>query len=171
MKLYNARITLFCIWVAIFAIYWTMLSLTGLKAGVTREQASESCWKINYVIFPVLAAFASFWFVPQASNGITASDNRKVDFGRLLAMFVLTGVIHSLVLLYFVVHVITPDFGFPDDEPRSYEASVDGAIKIFCVFSSILVLPVGFVLGTSGTPPVAATQKSPRPPDVEEQPG
>ncbi len=169
MKLYKARIILFLIWIAIFAMYWVLLSLTSWKAGVTSEQAAESCWKIGYVILPVLASFMSFWFIPQIRGGATASDNKKVDFGILLAMFVATGVFHSLVLLTFLNHVIMPDFGFPDGEPRSYEASVDSAIKVFCFFQSILVLPVGYVLGTPGAVPVATIQRNAKTPDLEGQ--
>jgi hypothetical protein len=144
----KARVVLFCIWVALLVVYFIMFLLTGLKAGITIEQAGESCWKIIYVILPVLSAFASFWFLPKARPTNDVPDLEPVEFTTLLAMFVVTGVFHALVLLYFLIAVLMPDFGFDDGDPKSYAGRVDFGVKLLVVFSAILVLPVGYVLGT-----------------------
>src|SRR5207253_135786 len=100
MKLYTARIVLFCVW-ATLLVFYPLLFLLTRQDGVSIKQATESCWKSVYVLLPILTAFGSFWFLPTSGQPGHKDDDKPIDTGQLIAMFVITMVVHLIVVVYF----------------------------------------------------------------------
>lgn len=148
MRMEKARVILFTIWLALFVGYTMMFLMTSYKSGVTFEQASESSWKIIYVLLPILSAFASFWFLPHLQATPQEQQQQRdevVDSTRAYAIFAVTGAVHVIVFGYFAIGVLFVDFGYPD-QLISYSDRVDTGMRILVFLSSFVVLPVGFVL-------------------------
>lgn len=148
----QARVTLFSLWAFAFVAYVFAFLATSTKDGVTFDQASKAAWNIAYVLVPIIAAFASFWFSPKGEDSAKQSARKKIDGVRLYAMFSLTLVFHIIVLGYFAFAIFFVDFGEADfvvDRPHdiSYSDRVDAGIKWLMLLSAFAVLPVGFVLG------------------------
>jgi hypothetical protein len=125
-----------------------MFFLTTLKKGVEFEMAADAAWKVTYVLFPVMSAFGTFWFLPKRTEppGATPTDNALLAQGRCVAMFTITGAVNFIVLLFFTFGVVFPDF----NDPRanySYHERVDAGIRVMVFLATFFALPVGFVLG------------------------
>jgi hypothetical protein len=142
MKATNARLVLFLVWMGLWVMYVVMFFSTTAKAGVEYEQAIDAVWKVSYVLLPIVSAFGTYYFLPR--EGQDGPD--MVDGPRCVAMFTITGVVNLIVLLAFLFGVLLPDFTAPNAN-YSYHDRVDTGIKVMLLLSSLVALPVGFLLG------------------------
>jgi hypothetical protein len=152
MKLGKARIFLFFIWTGLFLAYVLMMLCTSFKRGVSPQQSSEAAWSVGYVLFPVLTAFASFWFLPRAFHQQAAGkaqDNRSVQPHQVYAMFTLTAVVHLIVVAYFAIFLFAPDWADEHRQSWTFDEALSAGLKMMVFFSSVAVLPVGWVLNPS----------------------
>jgi len=98
MRVYSARLALFLVWAGVFVFYVVLFFLLQVlkRDQIEFEQTADSCWKVMYVLTPVLSAFGMYWFMPQAENAgqPAPQDDQVLDHARVIAMFTITGVVH-----------------------------------------------------------------------------
>lgn len=160
MRIITARLVLFSLWVVFFGIYLTTTFLPYSWDQVSIKLVKETMWKFIYVLFPVLASFASFWFVPKLKGEeLTQFDKLLMTKSQVYAMFVFTFLCHGLVLLYYYFTTLRLNYKtlitFENPEIISYTENVDDVVKMLVFVSAAALLPIGFVLGekvTAGSP-------------------
>ena len=118
MRVNTARVILFTLWCLLFATYLIMFLLVGrYKPDVSPSQAIDAAWRIGYIMLPVLSAFASFWFVGELGAG-TDDLHVRIPGSKAYAAFVLTALVHCIMLSYFVLYVVTRTFDFSPNSGR-----------------------------------------------------
>ena len=138
------RNQLFFVWCFLLIFYVTVFLLTSFKPGVHFQQAADAAWKVAYLVVPVLGAFAGFWF-SDIANRSKKEETRKIDPQTRRVMFVITFVLHFVVLLFIVFGVFVEDFYKPEGH-LFYEDNVDVVMKILLLIWSVSLLPVGWIL-------------------------
>lgn len=148
----TARFALFLIWASLLLIYIFMFILCGLREDISFTEAMDAALKTAYILIPILTAFASFWFVPMAAGTPAPSDDdTPIEMDRFVAMMVFTGLVHFIVLGYFLVAVVFARYDITKPNPQDTFASrVAIGHNLLVLFSSLAVLPVGFVLNRPG---------------------
>lgn len=152
MTIVRARVILFTIWFGVFLMYLGLTFLPSSWGEVSVKLAKETMWKFVYVLFPVLGAFATFWFLPRLNTeNLQELDARKLDASQVYAMFAITVGFHGLVTAYYWFTVLSLPYNrfatFENPEVNSYTENVDDVVKLLVFVSTALLLPVGFVLG------------------------
>jgi hypothetical protein len=148
MTLMRARVIVFSIWSILFLVYLGMfLAVAQYHPDIDPVEARGAAWRVAYILVPVLSAFASFWFVPQAAGSPQPeTDGGVVRPDRAYAMFVLTGVVHSIVLFYFLISVVLHRYPLSPPPGEAFLDRVDWGLNLLLFLSSLAVLPVGWLL-------------------------
>jgi hypothetical protein len=155
------------LWAFLFFVYVSMMLATSLKAGIVAAQATEAAWNIAYILLPVLTAFASFFFAPivHGPNDPDRDDEdplgaMSIRSDRLFAAFLLTFMVHAIVMAYFLLFLIAPNFADEMRQTQTYESALSGGLKLMVLLFSLAVAPVGWLLDPKK--PVAIPAKQPQ---------
>ncbi len=151
MTLLAARISLFVIWLALFATYVLSFLLISGRPGISAAEANEAAWTAAYILGPVLTAFGVFYLGPDAVANLAANPGKRVLFQQVFVMLLLTFVMHGIVLVYFYKNVwaSTAQFNFPQDPASSFTGIVNFGFKLLLFFGTIPIVAVNFVLGAT----------------------
>src|SRR4051794_13461698 len=99
VKLKKGRFWLFNVWCAIFFIYIALFLLVGyFRPEIDFAESQDAAWRSGYIMLPILSAFASFWFVPQANKTEeerSRENDEEVDPEPAYAIFALTALVHG----------------------------------------------------------------------------
>src|SRR5262249_12335011 len=144
MRMSRARFLLFNFWLVMFLLYvLCFLVLGALEPKIGFEQGSNAAWKMAYIQLPILSAFASFWFVPNLGQQRLARDNPTLDTHRVYAMFALTGIVHVVLVVYFVMGVVLVKWDYPD-RGEAFADRVDTGARLMVWLFSLAIVPVGY---------------------------
>lgn len=140
----GVRNQLFLVWCFLLVLYVSLFLLSSTKTAVDFTQAADAAWKVAYLIVPVLGAFGGFWFADAAEQE-EAREQRRVKPQVRNAVFIITGVLHSLVVMYLVIGVLLENFNLPEGG-IFYEERVELVLRVLLLVWSVSLLPVGWLL-------------------------
>ena len=147
-KTTEIRFWLFASWCLMMVVYVAFFFLIGAvpALGVDRKEASDVAVRTIFIHLPVLAAFGSFWFsIDQSSARDGDQFKPSMPKQEAIAVWMLTGLIHVIVVLYFLLFLVV----FPPEYPDVYEDSFRGianfGIDLLVILSGVAYLPVEFL--------------------------
>ena len=146
LSIAKARMRLFWIWLALFALYVCAFLLQSLRAGIKPAEASEAAWTVAYILAPVIAAFGSFFLGPQADDNLSQDTDKTVTRDQYFVMLGITFVCHGIVILYFSVFVWLRSFSFPSDAGDSFAGASSLGFKMLMILGTIPVVAVNYLL-------------------------
>ncbi|APZ95204.1 hypothetical protein [Fuerstiella marisgermanici] len=140
------RFWIFAAWCAMMVVYVSFFFVVGAvpSLGVNRQEASDVAVRTIFIHLPVLAAFGSFWF--SIDQDTSASQFKpSMPKQEAYAIWMLTGLVHVIVVLYLVLFLVA----FPPDFPDTYEDSFRGianfGVDLLVILSGLAYLPVEFL--------------------------
>ena len=143
-RLRRVRTALFIIWTIIFAAYVLFFLAVGWIKDLDADDVRAAAWRSAYLLLPVLSAFAGFWF--PGNRGQEKRADERIDWEAAFAAFVLTALVHGIVLLYFTFYVALYDFPHGANHNERFETRVDWGLNLLLFLSSLAVAPVAYVL-------------------------
>jgi hypothetical protein len=159
MKTSTLRVVLFSIWCVLFVIYIGLfLAVARWREVIDISEARDAARQIAYIFLPALAAFAGFWFTPDDERKLEnpeSANEEVVSFERTFAAFALTGMVHTVVLGYFLLFVVFGEFNYSPDPDESFAGVVAWGLNLLVALSSLALLPVGFLTKQKVKPYVA----------------
>jgi hypothetical protein len=166
MTMKSMRKWLMIIWFAVLSFYMvTLILLPKFRPEIDPHDAMEAIWRTGYILFPILAAFASFMYGPAVAG--ESNDDAKLDPQLVLITFLCTGVGHGLVVLYFLAHVVTAEFSFSDRSIDTFSGYVSEWHRFLALASMVAVAPVGYALKRPDLKSIASfgegSERTPRP--------
>lgn len=148
MKMGTVRITLFFSWLAMFALYMlAFLTLPFINGKIDWADAQDAAWKTTYIFLPIVTAFATFYL----SLDFSAKDENteRVHHRQATVAFCISIMFHLLAIVWFLATVCLATYSFSNEQGSSFNERVSTFHKILVMFSSLAVLPVGWVLKRS----------------------
>jgi hypothetical protein len=145
MKMGIVRMILLFSWLIMFIFYvGAFLTLPSLNAKIDENDAQDAAWKTAYIFLPVVTAFATFYFSLDFSK--EDEDTETMHSRQGVVAFTLSITFHVIAFIWFCVSVYFATYNFSIKTGESFNERVSAFHKVLVMFSTLAVLPVGFVL-------------------------
>lgn len=123
--------------------FFTLGAIPSL--GVERREATDVAVRTIFIHLPVLAAFGSFWFSIDSDTQDTHQFKRSMPKQEAIAIWVLTGLVHIIVLVYLVLFLVVFPPEWPETDADTFKGIASFGIDLLVILSGLAYLPVEFL--------------------------
>ena len=149
------RLIVFAVWIIAFLMDELLILMLMNKipnsssAGFESAEIRSWAWRVAYIFLPVLIAFASFWFTPDAST-IKKSTSKitkpEISFEQVIVLFALTILVHGAFFSYLYYFIYLPISNLGIEGEINYSAQLEGGLNLFLFLLPLAIIPVGWLL-------------------------